>query len=106
MPGTSWSQSEKRIARRVIEAALARELSEVLAEFKARAARAVDAEEMWALRDYLNHAQREIDGKYDYRYLQLEVVFGRLVRERRIEEHDLAGLAEDKLNTIRRVASL
>ena len=102
----TWSASEKRIARRAFNAALQRELAEVLAEFKARAARAVRAEDMWAIRDYLDRAQREIDSKYDYRYSRLELVLGGLLREQRIQEHELDGLADDKMDRIRRVASL
>lgn len=34
---------------------------------------------MWAIQAYLAHAQRPIDNKYDYRYPQLEFVFGRLL---------------------------
>jgi hypothetical protein len=103
---TTWTESEKKIARRVFEAALQRELAEVIAEFKARAARATTPEDMWAVQEYLARMQREIDAKYDYRYSQLHVVFGRLLREKRIEDEELKGLAEEKLDFIRRVASL
>lgn len=106
MPGDTWTQAEKKIARRVFEAALQRELAEVMAEFKARAAGAKEPEDMWATQEYLAQARREIDRKYDYRYSQLDLVFGRLLRENRIEESELSGLAEDKLVCIRRVASL
>jgi hypothetical protein len=106
MSATDWSASEKKIARRVFEAALERELAEVMAEFKDKAARAETPEDMWAIRQYLEQAQRDIDLKYDYRYSQLDLVFGRLLREKRIKEEELAGLAEEKLNRIRSVASL
>jgi hypothetical protein len=84
MVGTGWSSSEKGIARRVFEAALARELAEAIAEFKARAAAVASPEEMWALEEFLSHTRREIEAKYDYRYSQLDIVFGKLLRERRI----------------------
>lgn len=60
---------------------------------------------MWAVKAYLARAQREIDEKYDYRYSQLGVVFGRLLREQPIEAHELGGLSEDKLAHIRLVAT-
>ena len=60
---------------------------------------------MWAVKAYLARAQREIDEKYDYRYSQLSVVFGRLLREQLIEAHELSGLSEDKLAHIRLVAT-
>ena len=41
------------------------------------------------------------DRKYDYRYSELDLGFGRLLRERRIHEEELRGLGEDKLRGIR-----
>jgi len=106
MSATDWSASEKKIARRVFDAALDRELAEVMAEFKDKAARAETPEDIWAVKRYLERVQRDIDSKYDYRYSQLPFVFGRLLREKRIKEEELAGIAEDKLDYIRRLASL
>jgi hypothetical protein len=106
MPGETWTDGEKKVARRVFEAALHRDLAEVMAEFKSRAASAKEPEDMWAVEEYLAKARRDIDRKYDYRYSQLDLVFGRLLREKRIEELELKGLAEEKLAYIRRVASL
>ena len=100
-----WSESEKKVARRVFQAALAAELAEVLADFKAKVAAAVGPDDMWAIERYLHRKRREIDDKYDYRYSQLPLVFGRLLREGRIQEAQLAGLAEEKLSYVRRVAS-
>ena len=94
------------IARRVFDVALQRELADAIAEFKARAAAVASPEEMWALEEFLSRRRREIDATYDYRYSQLVIVFGRLLRERRIEERDLEGLSEEKISTIRRIASL
>lgn len=106
MPDTTWKDSEKKIARRVFEAALQSELAEIMATLKARAASAKEPDDMWAIQAFLAQAQRDIDSKYDYRYSQLEFVFGRLLREKRIEEHDLNGLADEKLATILRIAGL
>lgn len=61
---------------------------------------------MWAVKRYLARAQLEIDANCEYRYSRLELVFGRLLREKRIEEGILEGLAGDKLARMRRVASL
>jgi hypothetical protein len=100
----NWKAAEKKLARRVFESALQTELAEVMAKFKELAANAEIPDDMWAIQDYLARAQREIDRKYDFRYSQLEVVFGLLMREKRIEEQDLNGLGEEKLSTIRRIA--
>ncbi|MBI3154993.1 MAG: hypothetical protein HYZ20_06260 [Burkholderiales bacterium] len=101
-----WSESEKKIARRVFRAALETELAEVMADFKARAAAAKVPDDLWSIQEHLDRVRREIDIKYDYRYSQLPLVFGRLLRESRIQELDLAGLADDKIACMRRVASL
>ena len=106
MHDLKWSESEKTVARRVFEAALADELAEVMAEFKARAAAAAKPDDMWAVQEHLYGKRREIDEKYDFRYSQLPRVFGTLLREGRIQEAQLAGLAEEKLSYIRRIASL
>lgn len=101
-----WSAAEKKIAKRAFDAALQRELAALLKKLKGRAAKAESPEDIWAIHDYLTEQRRSIDGKYDYRYSQLIFVFGRLLRERWLEEEDLEGLAEEKLQPIRHIASL
>ena len=101
-----WSHAEKRLARELFERALQAELSETVAEFKARAAAVTSPEEMWDLRGFLANRQREIDEKYDYRYSQLLSVFSRLIREGRLREEEVAGLSEEKLSLIKRHLSL
>lgn len=101
-----WSESEKKIARQVFRAALDAELAQLIADFKARAAAATAVDDLWSIQEHLYRVRREIDIKYDYRYSQLPLVFGRLLRESRIQEADLAGLADDKIAFVRRVASL
>jgi hypothetical protein len=102
----SWSEREKKLARRVFEAALTAVLAEIMADFKARAEAAAQPEDMWSIQEHLFHTRREIDQKYDYRYSQLLFVFGRLVREGRVKEAELEGLSEDKLDVVRRILSL
>jgi hypothetical protein len=100
-----WSQSEKKIARRVYDTALETELAEIVAEFKGRAAAAASPDEMWELERYLSRRRHEIQEKYDYRYSQLILLFARLLREGRISEDQLHGLSEEKLSYIRRIVS-
>ena len=106
MSDGTWKTSEKKIARRVFDAALQSELAEIMARFKLRAASIKEPDDMWEIQTYLAHAQREIDNKYDFRYSQLEIVFGRLLREGRIEDQDLSGLSEEILSNIRRIAGV
>ena len=106
MDNLKWSESEKRLSRRVYEAALEAELAEVMAEFKSKATAVRTPEETWDLEGYLAQRRREIDGKYDYRYSQLLFVFGRLVREGRVQIEQLEGFSEEKLSFIERIVSL
>ena len=106
MQHSTWTEAEKKIARRVFNAALKRELAEVMAEFKRRAAGAKDPNDMWSVQEYLAEARQQIDTKYDFRYSQLPIVLGRLLRENRIDAADLTGLSDAKLRCVRAAASL
>jgi Asp-tRNA(Asn)/Glu-tRNA(Gln) amidotransferase B subunit len=99
-----WSKSEKVIARKTFDAALEGELQEVIHEAKRMASQIKQPSDLWDLEHYLTERRREIERKYDYRYSQLDLVFGRLLRERWIDEEDLRGLGEDKLEAIRSYA--
>lgn len=105
MNGFDWSASEKKIARQAFDRALNKELAALLAQLKQRANQASSAADVWDTHDYLSSQRKQIDRKYDYRYSQLIWVFGQLLREQWLEEKDLAGLAADKLQSIRSFAS-
>ena len=100
----AWSRSEKAIAHKAFDAALERELQEVIQEAKQKAGQIKEPADLWDLEHYLTERRKEIDRKYDYRYSQLDLVFGRLLRERWIDEEELRGLGEDKLRAIRSYA--
>ena len=95
-----WSRSEKTIARKAFDAALGRELHELIQEAKKMASQIQHSSDLWDLEHYLTERRKEIDRKYDYRYSQLTHVFGRLLYEKRLHEDELRGLREDKLNPI------
>ena len=99
-----WSKSEKAIARKAFDAALGRELHEVIQEVKKMASQIQQSSDLWDLESYLTQRRKEIDGKYDYRYSRLTHVFGRLLHENRLREEELRGLREDKLEAIRSCA--
>jgi hypothetical protein len=102
----TWSKSEKAIARTAFDAALKRELLDVMRKTKQMANQIKEPADVWELEHYLTERRKEIDRKYDYRYSQLTQVFGRLLYERRIAEEDLRGLGEDKMKPIRSLAEL
>ncbi len=99
-----WSKSERLIARTAFDAALGRELYEVIQEVKKMASQIQQSSDLWDLESYLTQRRKEIDGKYDYRYSRLTHVFGRLLHENRLREEELRGLREDKLEAIRSCA--
>jgi len=74
-------------------------------KFKSLAVTAEKPEDIWAIHDYLTDQRKVIDGKSDYRYSQLIVVFGRLLMEKWIEDKDLERLNEEKLQAIHHIAS-
>ena len=104
MNDLKWSGAERKIARDVFEAALQHELAELLVALKDKAASLDKPDDMWAIEGWLAECRREVDAKYDFRYSQLPIVFGRLLREGRITEQQISGLARDKLAFIERVA--
>ncbi len=106
MHDLKWSERERKVARRLFEAALQQELGEVMAEFKKKAIHAQAPDDMWAVEGWLAHRRRDIDTKYDFRYSQLIIVFGTLLREGRITKQQLQGLGEDKLSYMERIANL
>jgi Photoprotection regulator fluorescence recovery protein len=100
----TWSKSEKAIARTAFDAALKRELQDVMHKTKQMANQIKEPADVWELEHYLTERREEINRKYDYRYSQLRHVFGRLLYEGRVSEEELRGLQEDKLKSIRSVA--
>lgn len=99
-----WSPAEKTIARRAFDLALSQELDAVVREAKERAARITEASELWNLEHWLGEHRRQIDRTFDYRYSVLPLVFANLLRDGKITEDDLHGLAPDKLDAIRHMA--
>ena len=101
-----WTQSEKVIARRTFDRAYERECTNILNEVKEILSKMESPKEVWKIEDYLDKKRTKVDGKYDYRYSVLISVFGRLLRERLIEESDLKGLQQDKIERIKLISSL
>ena len=99
-----WSRSEKTIARKAFDAALGRELHEVIQEAKKMASQIQQSSDLWDLELYLTQRRKEIDRKYDFRGSRLTDVLGRLLYENLLGEEELGGLREDKRKAIRSFA--
>jgi hypothetical protein len=95
-----WKDSEKKIANRVYEKARLNELDELVASFKAQAAKVYDTDQLWSLMDQMKERRYQFEQKYDYHYSVLISVLARLVGEDRFAIADLAGFDEKKLATI------
>jgi hypothetical protein len=102
----TWSKSERAIARTAFDAALKRELQEVIQEAKKRASQIEEPSALWELEHYLTECRKKIDHKYDHRHSHLTRVFGRLLYENRLRVEDLRGLQEDKLTLLRSQAKV
>src|SRR5450432_2800450 len=96
-----WSRSEKALARKAFDAALGRELHEVIQEAKKMASQIQQSSDLWDLELYLTQRRKEIDRKYDFRGSRLTDVLGRLLYENRLGEEELRGLPEEKMKSIR-----
>ena len=101
-----WPEAEKKAARRAFDAAVKREYAAMMGRLKGLAVKAEHPEDVWAIHDYLTEQRKMMDGKYDYRYSQLIAVFGRLLREKWIQDEELEGLSKEKIQAIRYIASL
>ena len=99
-----WSRSEKAIARKAFDAALERELHEVMKETKNMASQIKEPSDLWDLERYLTERRKDIDRKYDTRGSRFKDVLGRLLFENRLGEEDLRGLREEKMKSIRSFA--
>ena len=65
-----------------------------------------DPKEIWKIYDYLKKKRRDMDSKYDYRYLILIIVLGKLMKEGLILDSDIDKLSQDKIDAIKRVSSI
>src|SRR5437868_2491269 len=99
-----WSHSEKKIAQKVFQDALQRELDGVASEAQKRMANLKEPSDVWDLEAFLTRRRNEIDTEFDFRYSVLPMVFATLLRERKISESKLEGLGEEKIEFVRSLA--
>ena len=95
-----WSRSEKAIARKAFDAALKRELHELMQETKKVASQINKPDDLWDLERYLTERRKDTNRKYDPRGSRLKDVLGRLLYENRLGDDDLRGLREEKMKSI------
>lgn len=100
-----WSPKEKKIARAAFDKAYQREMSEIKGALLDQIAKLKEDKEVWSIHDYLSKRRAWVDRKYDYRYSQLILVFSQLMKEGYLNEDDLIGLDENKLEIIKNFSS-
>ncbi len=99
-----WSGADQRIARTLFDAALTKELDEVMQEAKRRASRISKPDDLWKLESYLAARRRDIDRRYEFRSSRRVLTLGRLLHENRIRKEELSGFSKDKADAIRSCA--
>ena len=101
-----WSNTEKILAREAYDRAYERECNKILEKVRGMLYSMEDPKEIWKIHDYLRKNRRDMDSKYDYRYLILIIVFGKLMREGLILDSDIDKFSQDKIDAIKRIASI
>ena len=101
-----WSRSERTIARKVFDAALKRELLEVMQEAKRMASQIKEPADLWKLERFLTQRRKDIDRKYEFRSSRLIQVLGMLLSKNRVSEEELRRLPDDKVTAIRSCAAV
>jgi hypothetical protein len=86
----TWSRAEKAVAHRAYDAAVDRELREVMEDARERASRIRQPSDVWDLEQYLTQRRKKIDRKYQFRSSHLTQVLGELLHEKRISERGLS----------------
>ena len=101
-----WSNAEKILAREAYDRAYERECTKILEKVRGMLSSMEDPKEIWKIYDYLKKNRRDMDSKYDYRYLILIIVLGKLMKEGLILDSDIDKLSQDKIDAIKRVSSI
>jgi hypothetical protein len=102
----TWSPTEKKIARAAFDSAYERECAGILREVNKMLADATDSQVVWKIEKHIEKRRRDMEHRYDFRYSVLLMHFAGMLRDRVLTEEDLSGLSSDKMETIRRFASL
>lgn len=91
-----WSLPEQEIARKAFDLAYKRETAELIKFVTEQAGSIVEVGDIWQLHDFLSVQRHNLDGKYDFRYPFLIMVFAQLIKEGWLQIQDLEGLDASK----------
>ena len=104
MNAFTWSKAEKKIEKEAFDKAYQRENKTLIKEIKAY--KLEQPEDIWSLSEMLKKREKEINNIYDYRYSQLTIVFGMLIKRGFLSIDELDGLSADKLEQIQKITSI
>lgn len=96
-----WTQTEKKVARRAFDQAFERECGAVKKDVEKMIKNLADPSDIWRIHDYLSECRRRVAAVYKYSYSDLLSVFAILFRDGWLEESDLTGLQQDKIDRIK-----
>lgn len=99
-----WSQTEKKIARRIFDLAFQREMDSIKQNLYEKVANLKENSDVWKLHDYLTDCRYDIDKKYDYRYSRLLIVFGVLYAQGFLNDDDIKDFRQEKIDFIKRIS--
>jgi hypothetical protein len=96
-----WTHNEKTVARRAFDLAFERECASVKTDVEKMMKSFADPSDIWRVHDYLSERRRQVAAVYKYSYSDLLSVFALLFRDGWLEESDLTGLQQDKIDRIK-----
>ena len=100
----NWSRSEKALARTAFDAALGRELHEVIQEAKKMASQIQQSSDLWDLEHYLTHVVKRSTASTTIGIRNSRRCSGDFCTKSDSVRKELRGLREDKLKPIRSFA--
>ena len=100
----NWLNEEKKVARKAFDNAYQREMDDIKSLLLNKVSQIKTNADIWAIEDFLSEKRKIVDSKYDYRYSQLIIVFGRLLNEGYLAEEDISELGEEKRELIKKLS--
>lgn len=104
MNDIKWTNAEKKVAKEAFDMAYQRECKKIINDIKKY--KLEQPEDIWSLSEMLKKKEKEIDQIYDYRYSQLVMVFGILIKRGFLSIKELEGLSDDKVVRIKKIINL
>lgn len=91
-----WSLEEQTIARQVFDLAYEREIAGLMRYICDQSGSITQIDDVWHLHNFLSAKRHDLDGKYDFRYPFLIMVFAQLVKEGWLQLQELEGFDPSK----------